>query len=234
MAALLIHPAGMTRAETGEGQNNAVKQPAIISVPKRPGPLVRDFVGINGHTVMFKPELYRPVGQLVRDDHGLDWRIGKETTDAPRFSLSRNNVNWETLYGSWKKAGYDTGVCVMLGQNPPASWKDMPRDAFAYGLSFARFFGPSGTQPLANSIEIGNEPGNCPDRAYRTLFENRARGIRQGDPKLKSVTCAAVPGTSEAYAKSLSCMEEWEPLYDVINLHTYAFAKRYPTWLGDP
>ena len=32
-------------------------------------PRMGDFIGINGHTVSFKPELYRPVCGLVRDYH---------------------------------------------------------------------------------------------------------------------------------------------------------------------
>jgi serine/threonine-protein kinase ATR len=57
-----------------------------------------------------------------------------------------------------------------------------------------------------------------------------ARGLRQGDPKLKVVTCATSPGASGKYEKSLSCVKGLEALYDVINLHTYAFAEEYPTW----
>ena len=44
--------------------------------------------------------------------------------------------------------------------------------------------------PLAESMEIGNEPGNYSDAQYRALFENMARGLRKGDPKLKVATCA--------------------------------------------
>lgn len=191
---------------------------------------MRDFMGLNVHTVLFKPELYKPVCRLVRDYHGFDWDMGDDTSYTPRFPLSRNMVDWQELYGGWKKAGYSVDVCVMFGQTPPDKWKDLPRDAFAYGQAFAKFFGPSGTHNLAESIEIGNEPGNYSDDRYRALFENMARGLRQGDPKLRIATCATVTGPSEKYAKSLSCVKGLEPLYDIINLHTYAFAEQYPTW----
>jgi serine/threonine-protein kinase ATR len=228
----LLLPSGLTAAsETGDSPAaNASPGKLLSMTAAKQKPLFRDFMGLNVHTVSFKPELYKPVCRLVRDYHGIDWDIGSDTSYAPRFPMSRNGVNWETLYGSWVKAGYDIDVCLMLGRTPPDKWKNMPRDAFAYGLSFARFFGPSGTHPLANSAEIGNEPGNYPDAAYRTVFENMARGLRQGDPKLRIVTSAAVPGPSEKYAKSLSCVAGLESLYDVINLHTYAFAEQYPTW----
>src|SRR5579871_1023301 len=214
--ALLIPAIGRTNASEAcrSSQGSTAEQRAGGTHSQvKPKPLLRNFMGLNGHTVLFKPELYRPVGQLVRDYHGLDWDVGDDTSYTPRFPMSRNQVDWGALYGSWKKAGYTIDVCLMFGQTPPDKWKELPRDAFAYGQSFARFFGPSGAQPLAESIEIGNEPGNYPDAAYRTLFENMARGIRQGDPKLKIVTCAAVPGASETYAKSLSCVAGLESLY---------------------
>src|SRR5947209_1420667 len=58
-------------------------------------PLMRDFIGLNVHTVLFKPELYKPVCRLVRDYHGFDWDVGDETDYAPRFPMSRNKVDWE-------------------------------------------------------------------------------------------------------------------------------------------
>lgn len=222
---------GTSATDTGRNATLASASGRLAQhTPSHQRPPLRDFIGVNGHTVLFKPELYRPVCQRVRDYHDLEWDIGKDTHSPTLFPMSRNNVNWETLYGSWKKVGYDIDVCIQLNGNPPDKWTDLPRDANAYGLSFARFFGPSGMHPLADSIEIGNEPGEYPDATYRTLFENMARGIRQGDPKLPIVTCAAVPGASEKYAKSLSCVAGLESLYDVINVHTYAFAEQYPTW----
>lgn len=209
---------------------------ALLSAPafaleSPPHPLFRDFMGLNVHTVLFKPELYKPVCRLLRDYHGLDWDLGQDTNYAPRFPFARNQVNWEELYGGWKKAGYTTDVCCIFDNVPQKQWKDLPRDAFAYGLSFARFFGPSGTQPLVESLEIGNEPGLYDDASYRAIFENMARGARQGDPKLKVATCALTAGPSQRYAKSVSCVRGLESLYDVLNMHTYAQVEGYPTWL---
>jgi hypothetical protein len=191
---------------------------------------MRELMGLNVHTVLFKPELYRSVCNLIRDYHGFDWDVGAETEYAPGFPMARNGVDWLALYGGWKKLGYTTDVSVMFGQTPPAKWKDLPRDAFAYGKAFASYFGPSGPQKLVDSVEIGNEPENFDDAQYRTLFENMARGVRAGDPRLKIVTCAVTPGPSERYAKSLGSLKGLEALYDVVNLHTYAFAEQYPTW----
>jgi hypothetical protein len=227
--ALALATSGLPCAAT-EGTEAQAPGPPGASATARLRPAMRDFIGLNVHTVQFKPELYKPVCRLVRDYHGFDWDVGADTSYAPRFPMARNGVDWQQLYGGWIKAGYSVDVCLMFSATGPDKWKDLPRDAFAYGNAFGRFFGPSGTHPLARSIEIGNEPGNYSDAQYRALFENMARGLRQGDPKLRIATCATVPGPSEKYAKSLSCVKGLEPLYDVINLHTYAFAEQYPTW----
>jgi hypothetical protein len=193
--------------------------------PKR-APLFRDFMGLNVHTYQFRPDLYAPVCRLVRDYHNLHWDIGQDSDYSPQFPLSRNGVDWGKLYGDWRRAGYGIDVCVQFYSFPAEAWKDLPRDAYAYGLSFARFFGVRG---LAESVEIGNEP-EYDDATYRALFENMARGIRKGDPKLKIATCAATAGPSERYAKSLACVRGLEDLYDIVNVHTYALAENYPTW----
>lgn len=202
------------------------KTPAPVAKKK---PLFRDFMGMNTHTVQHKPDLYRPTTELLRDYHNLDWDIGKDTAAPTKFPMSQNGVNWRELYGSWRDAGYKINVCVQFGAIEPQDWKDLPRDAQAYGQAFARFFGPAGNN-LAESAEIGNEPGNYPDPAYRTLFENMAKGMRAGDPKLKIATCATFDKASGKYHKSLSTVRGLESLYDVINLHSYAQAEPYPTW----
>ena len=192
-------------------------------------PLLKDFIGLNTHTVQFKPELYKPVTKLLRDYHNLDWDTGQDPGKKTTFPLSENKVNWGEMYGSWVKAGYEIDVCVQFGSIKPEAWKDIKSDAFTYGQDFARFFGPSG-QKLATSVEIGNEPGNYPDPVYRAVFENMAKGIRSGDPRLKISTCATFDAPSGDYHKSLSCVKGLETLYDVINLHSYAQVKGWPTW----
>jgi hypothetical protein len=193
-------------------------------------PLFRDFIGLNVHTVQFKPELYRPVTRLLRDYHPFNWDVGEETDYYPRFPLARNQVNWETLYGAWTKAGYRINATVMFDAILPPKWKDLERDAWAYGFQFARFFGPSGRQKLVEAVEIGNEPGKYDDASYRKLFENAAKGMRQGDPRLLISTCATFSRPSGDYHKSLETVKGLEPLYDVINVHSYPQLEPYPTW----
>ena len=186
-------------------------------------------MGICVHTVQFKPELYRPICQHVRDYHGLNWDLGDETNHWPTFPMARNKVDWQSMYGKWVKAGYEIDACIMFGNLPFDKWVDPARDAETYGFSFARFFGPSGRN-LVTAMEIGNEPGGLKDEHYRILFENMAKGVRAGDPKMKTVTCATIAGKSHKYAKSLECVKGLEDLYDVINVHSYAQVKGWPTW----
>jgi hypothetical protein len=193
-------------------------------------PLMREFIGVNGHTVQFKPELYAQTCRKVRDYHSLEWDLGNETDYVPQFPEARNRVNWNDVYGSWQRAGFETDVCVMFNNTPPDSWKDLNRDAFNYGKAFARAFGPGSERKLVTSIEIGNEPGKYPDERYRALFEAMARGVREGDPKLRIATCNIVVGKSGDYEKSVHCVAGLEPLYDALNVHTYAIAKGWPEW----
>jgi len=202
---------------------------APSSQPKQK-PLFRDFIGLNVHTVQFRPALYRPVARHLRDYHGFDWDVGDDPSHAPQFPFARNRVDWGALYGAWRKAGYHIDVSVMFGGTPQKSWKDPARNAFDYGLAFAKFFGPSGGRNLAHAVEIGNEPGHYEDAFYRTVFESMARGLRRGDPRLKIATCATAVAASGPYHKSLSTLKGLERLYDVINLHTYAQVEGYPTW----
>ena len=186
---------------------------------EKPRPLMRDFIGLCGHTVQFKPELYAPVTRLVRDYHPMKWDFGDDTSYAPKFPFARNNVDWSAVYGSWQKAGYRAHASLMFDDIAPGEWKDLPRDAFDYGKAFASSFGA-----LLDAAEIGNEPGKYDDATYRTLFEAMARGIRAGDPKMRIATCATNLWKSGAYSKSVDCLAGLESLYDVMNFHTYHLA----------
>jgi hypothetical protein len=205
----------------------AVEGPGVIKPDK---PLFREFMGLNGHTIQFKPELYAPVCRAVRDYHPMEWDTGADTSFMPPFPLARNGVDWEKVYGAWKASGYETDVCIMFNDRPAKAWKDLARDPAAYGRAFAKAFGPSSSRKLVKSVEVGNEPGEYDDESYRTVFKNMAHGLREGDPKLKIGTCALTTGKSEKYAKSVACIQGLEGLCDFLNIHTYAELEGYPTW----
>ena len=193
-------------------------------------PLMRDFIGLNGHTVQFKPELYQPVGRLVRDYHPVAWDLDKNTSEAAPFPMARNKVDWSHVYGSWKKQNWTTNACLMFETIPLADWKNLEIDARAYGSAFAKQFGPNGKNPLVESVEIGNEPGKWSDPDYTRMFKAMAGGIRAGDPKLKIATCNLTAGKSGDYEKSVSCLDGLTNLVDVLTIHSYAQLTGWPTW----
>ena len=193
-------------------------------------PLFQDFMGINGHTVQFRPELYAPVARHVRDYHPVEWDLGRESDSTPPFPFARNRVNWETVYGSWKKRDWRIDVCLMFETLARSDWKNLAADSRAYGERFARAFGPSSGLALVEAVEIGNEPGKYSDEDYRIVFESMARGLRAGDPMLKIATCALTTGKSHDYAKSVNCVAGLEDFYDILTVHSYPELEGWPTW----
>ncbi len=192
-------------------------------------PLMRDFIGINGHTVQFKPELYAPVAKLVRVYHPVGWDLGDDTDFTTTFPFARNRVDWSRVYGAWRAHDLRIHACLQFDAFAPAAWKNPARDAAAYGEAFARFFGPSG-RALVETVQIGNEPGTYSDAQYREIFESMAGGIRKGDPGLRIATCAAdIRGTSKYY-RGMQAFAGLETLYDIINIHVYAEAEPWPTF----
>ena len=165
-------------------------------------PLMGEFMGINGHTVQFKPELYSKVCRKARDYHPIEWDLGKDSDFKTTFPEARNRVNWNDVYGSWQKHGFENNVSIMEAGFKVEQWKDIPRDAHAYGVAFAKAFGPTSGSKVVTSAEIFNEPGKWPDDKYRELFENMAKGLREGDPKLKIATCNIIVGKSGGYERS--------------------------------
>jgi serine/threonine-protein kinase ATR len=187
-------------------------------------------MGLNGHTVLFRPQLYRPVATLARDYHPAEWDLGKESDFVPPFPFARNRVDWSHVYGSWKREGWRIDASIMFETLPRESWKNLANDSRLYAERLARALGPSGTNALLETVEIGNEPGKFSDADYRTVFENMARGFKAGDPRLRVATCALTTGKSHDYAKSVGCVAGLEEIYDILNVHTYAQLEGWPTW----
>jgi hypothetical protein len=195
-----------------------------------PRPVMAEFMGINGHTVQFKPELYSRVCRKARDYHPIEWDLGKDSDFKTTFPEARNRVNWNHVYGSWQKQGFENNVSLMESSFTVELWKDIARDAHAYGLAFAKAFGPTSGSKVVASAEVFNEPGKYPDDKYREVFQAMAKGLREGDPKLKIATCNIVVGKSGGYEKSVDCVKGLESLYDILNIHTYSLAEGWPTW----
>ncbi len=203
---------------------------AGLSAASPTHPLMRDFIGINGHTVQFKPDLYQPICRLVRDYHPVSWDLEKATSEPAPFPFAKNRVDWSKVYGSWKDRGWTTDACLMFESVPLANWADLERDAMAHATAFAREFGPSGHRRLVESVEIGNEPGKWSDADYSRIFRAMAAGIRSADPHLKIATCNLTITRGGDYEKSVDCIADCPQLVDVLTLHTYAQLTAWPTW----
>jgi hypothetical protein len=197
-------------------------------------PLFKDFMGINGHFT-FKPALYRQVCRLVRNYHNIEWDV-KKVGDSITIPETVNHFNWKRdVYGPWKQNGFETDICLQFGSFGTGIpnlgdlgnvWKGKEQWAYDYGKRVATYFGPSGAEKLATSFEIDNEPGGRFDPAlHRTLFKQMTSGIRAGDPKALILTPYVKAGASDDWAQGLSTIygdKDILPLYDVINIHTYA------------
>ncbi len=190
---------------------------------------MHEFIGLNVHTVQFKPDLYKPICRRLRDYHPIAWDLQPDPAHPSAFPLAANGVDWGGLYGSWLRVGYDIDACLIFDDVPPTLWKDPQHDAQVYGEAFARFFGPSGKK-LVSSIEVGNEPSKYNESQYRAIFQGMAAGIRKGDPKLMIATCAVLIGKPDEWSKPMSAVAGLESLYDVLNVHSYAFKDGWPTW----
>lgn len=209
----------MATLATGYSESTKVQRPRL-----------NEFIGINGHTVQFKPELYSSVSRLMRDYHPVEWDLAKETSVPAPWPLAKNRVDWSKVYGSWKERGWTTDACLMFETVPREEWADLEQDAKAYGAAFAREFGPSGTRGLVESVEIGNEPGTWSDADYTRIFRAMATGVREADPRMKIASCNLSVGRGDNYAKSIRCIERMPELVDVLTIHSYAQLTGWPTW----
>lgn len=202
-------------------------------------PLMRDFIGINTHTVQFRAELYKPVAQLVRNYHPVTWDLDVNPANPPQFPLTRekitwqkfsNRVNWDDLYNGWTKEGFRVNASLQFESIKPEKWLDIKREGFAYANAFAKHYGPSGRNKSVEAMEIGNEPIDFDNAKYRQMFESMAKGIRAADPKMLIATCAVAIGDKDKYSKDINILKGLEGLIDILNIHTYAFVEHWPTW----
>lgn len=196
----------------------------------QPRPPMGDFIGVNGHTVQFKPALYWPVCRWVRDYHPVEWDLGTDSAELPPFPLAKNGVDWNQVYGSWITNGWNIDACLMFESVKQGDWKNIETDAFGYGQAFAHAFGPSGERKFVEAVEVGNEPGKWSDADYTRMFKAMASGVRRGDPKLKIATCNLTVGKSGDYEKSIDCIAGCLELADVLTVHSYAQLEGWPTW----
>ncbi|MFQ3587976.1 MAG: hypothetical protein SNJ74_09930 [Fimbriimonadaceae bacterium] len=204
----------------------AILAALAVGLAPAPKPTMAEFVGLNTHTVQFRTELYRPVARLLRNYHPVEWDLGKDAGHPTTFPFARNGVNWDNLYGAWRREGYTTTASLMFETLAPAQWTDWSH-LRTYGEAFGRHFGKTGS---LDAVEVGNEPGAFSDAEYRSAFHSLAGGIRATAPSLKIATCAVRVGPSGPYHKSVDTVKGLEHLYDALGIHVYAEVEPYPTW----
>lgn len=209
-------------------------------------PLMKEFIGINGHTVQFDPKLYRPVTRLVRDYHPYMWDVHDKAGTPTAFPMAQyinwkdesgkfrswsKPIDWKELYGEWVKLGFEVDATIQIEGIAYKDWPDREKNLTDYGKAFASYFGPS-HENLVTSAEIGNEPAGdkkyTPEQ-YKEVFQIMAKALRAGDPKLKIVSCAVQAGQTDGYCEPIDVLRGESDLYDVINLHQYAFLKGWPS-----
>lgn len=190
-------------------------------------PLMRDFMGLNTHTVQFKPDLFRPVTQLIRNYHPIDWDLEHDPSRPLTLPKAANGVDWNTLYPVWRDAGFRTSATVMFETIEETKWANIGVDGFRYGAAFGEAFGKSSA---VEAIEIGNEPGKFSDGGYRQMFEAMARGVRSTAPNMLISTCAVFDEPSGDYHKNIETVKGLADLFDVISVHVYAQIEPWPTF----
>jgi hypothetical protein len=57
-----------------------------------------------------------------------------------------------------------------------------------------------------------------------------ANCARAGDHNLKHATCAVMTGKPDQWSKPMSAVAGLEGLFDIVNIHSYAFKDHWPTW----
>jgi serine/threonine-protein kinase ATR len=193
--------------------------------PQRP--MMKDFMGICGH-FPFKGPTYAPVAGLVRNYHPLRWDldVAKPYVDPP-YPFALNRVNWEDLYGGWRRAGFTIDACIMWDDYKPQEWVTPEQSAHSYGKVFARFLGPSG-KDLVTVAELGNEPGKYSDEQFTAVAHALALGLKEGDPRMRVATANLSLGKGDDYSKSIKCYEGWWDLVDILNVHSYAMMGAWP------
>jgi hypothetical protein len=131
-------------------------------------PRMCDFIDLNGHTVAFKPELYRRVCGLVRDYHPVEWDLGGNSAELPEFPFAKNGVDWSRVYASWRTNGWNTDVCLQFESLKQSDWVNI----------------------------VTNEPGRLRVQEYRNDTKKIIWAIWSptGNGKVFSLTLEPLPG----------------------------------------
>jgi len=234
---LALLSSGTLRAAEGEGGEDAAE---AVSPHLANRPLMRDFMGINGNIGKFRPQLYAKTCRLVRDYHNGEWDYGDSPANETTYPMTRlerasggvfaGGLNWLEGYHRYLASGYRINACIQTPRTPMENWGDHEANAYRLGRTIAEYFGPSGENKLIETIQVENEPKQQDAEFYAEHLRAFGRGVRDGDPAIRIVTCNIQAGEPDRYSKPTSVLEGSDEYYDVIAVHTYALADHWPTY----
>lgn len=184
------------------------------------------------------PEMFTPVASYARDYHNMNWDIVDPDDDISFTDMVNTGrtpaqwwLDWEREYAAWISKGMPVHASIQFVDFPDSVWTNPYSSGYKYGLSFARFFGPTYGNGQVEIVEVGNEPWKYDSALYRTILRGMARGLKEGDPAMTVLPCAlqaynegAEATSNKNYLGARITSTEAEYL-DGINLHSYSFYK---------
>ena len=184
------------------------------------------------------PEMYTSVASYARDYHNMNWDVRDPDDDISFADMAATGgtpaqwwLNWEREYAAWISKGMPVHASIQMVNFTDSTWDNPYSSAYKYGLSFARFFGPTYGNGQVEIVEVGNEPWKYDSTVYRTILRGMTRGLKEGDPAMTVLPCALQaynPGAEATSNKNyigarISATEA--ELIDGLNIHPYSFYK---------
>jgi hypothetical protein len=183
------------------------------------------------------PTLFNKVAKLARNYHSINWDI-KKPTDNPDYAnmklgngtISKDWLNWDREYSTWKTAGFDIDACIMFNNEifSDSLWSDTENEALNFGAYFADHF--SNNTSLFSVVEVGNEPWEYSKPVYRNILAGMSKGLKLNSKKLTVLPCAI-----QAYSVSLEYDNYISKFVDTrnskhidgLNTHLYSYTFNY-------
>ncbi|KYR02695.1 hypothetical protein DLAC_00154 [Tieghemostelium lacteum] len=151
------------------------------------------------------PIRFKPVASHIRNYHEMCWDV-MWPSDIPDYTAMAQGqgtppqdwLNWDTEYQEWREAGMKIEMAIQFSNDSnwaqcaydPAKWPNPYQNAYNYGYAFARHFGPTYGNNLADWVAVGNEPWKYPASFMSTVHRGMSAGLKAGDPSIKVITSA--------------------------------------------
>ena len=189
-------------------------------------------MGINGHSFQFIPDLYDDVATHARAYHPVYWDVKYDICEPLQLPLTLEKItkdgqiNWIDTYCYWANYNFTIDLSLEIDY---LSTHDLDLDQLEtciYNYTDSLLYHLS---PVISSVEIGNEIVKTDPTNYLKVFKPMACAVRNSYPGIKIVT-PAVAVSPDGFELPIGLFSDYSELYDVINIHTYAFISGYPEW----